>query len=114
MALLLSFIQRKKDPLRRTLVKIRIGCHNLHVETVRYDKIPLDERVGPLCNGNKIEAETYLLLDFQRYSWMRDTFLSKNETKIDDIRKLSHENLISQLVNSNDYYAPINCVHLVL
>ena len=45
---------------------------------------------------------------------MRDTFLSKNETKIDDIRKLSHENLISQLVNSNDYYALINCAHLVL
>ena len=26
------------------------------------------------------------------------------ETKIDDIRKLSHKNLISQLMNSNDYY----------
>ena len=45
---------------------------------------------------------------------MKDTFLSKNETKIDDIRKLSRENLISQLVNSNDYYASINCVHVVL
>ena len=30
---------------------------------------------------------------------MRDIFLSKIETKIDDIRKLSHENLISQLMN---------------
>ena len=44
----------RKNPLRRTLVKLRIGCHNLHVETGRYDKIPVDERICPLCSGNKI------------------------------------------------------------
>ena len=32
------------------------------------------------------------------------------ETKIDDVRKLSHENLISQLMKSNDYH--VNWVHL--
>lgn len=37
--------------------------------------------------GNKIEDETHLLLDYQRYSSMKDIFLSKVETKIDDIRK---------------------------
>ena len=35
---------------------------------------------------------------------MRDIRFSKIETKIDDIRKLVHENLISQMMNSNDYY----------
>ena len=56
---------------------------------------------------NKIEDETHLLVDCQRYSSMTDMFrmfLSKIETKIDDIRKLAHENLISQMMNSNDYY----------
>ena len=97
----------RKNPMRRTLVKLRIGCHNLRVETGRYHKIPLKERICPLCSGNKIEDETHLLLDCQRrYSSMRDIFLSKIETKIDDIRKLSHENLISQLMNSNDYDEP--------
>ena len=48
----------RKNPLRRTLVKLRIGCHNLHVETGRYDKIPLDERICPLCSGNKIAFTT--------------------------------------------------------
>lgn len=37
--------------------------------------------------GNKIEDETHLLLDYHRYSSMKDIFLSKVETKIDDIRK---------------------------
>ena len=84
----------RKNPMRRTLVKLRIGCHNLRVETGRYNKIHLDKRICPLCSGNKIEDETHLLLDCQRYSSLRDIFLSKTETKIDDVRKLSHENLI--------------------
>ena len=58
---------------RRTLLKLRIGSHNLRVETDRYDKIPLDEWTCPL------------------YS---DMFLCKIETKIGDIRKLSNENMI--------------------
>jgi len=57
--------------MRRTLVKFRIGCHNLRVETSRYDKIPLDERIYALCGNrnNNIEDETHLLLDCQRYSF---------------------------------------------
>ena len=94
---------KRKNPSRRILVKLRIGCHNLSFETGRYDKIPLDERIRPLCSGNKSEHETHLLLDCKRYSSIRDIFLSKIETKIDDIEKKSHENLMSQLMNSNDY-----------
>ena len=76
--------------MRRTLVKLRIGCQNLR------------ERICPRCSGNKIEEETHLLLECPRYSSIRGIFLSRIETKIDDIRKLLHENLISQLMNSND------------
>jgi len=49
-----------------------------------------------LCRGNKIEDET------QRYSSMRDSPFQRWK-KDDDIPKLSHENLISQLMNSYDY-----------
>ena len=60
----------------------------------------------PLCSGNKIEDETHLLLDLdcQRYSSMKYIFLSKIKAKIDDIQNLLHENLVSQLMNANDYY----------
>ena len=53
-----------------------------------------------------------LLLDCQRYSSIRAIFLSKIETKIDDIRKL-HENLISQLMNSDDYYVSIRVIMVI-
>ena len=94
--------------MRGTLVKLRVGCHNLRDETGRYDKIHLHERIHPLFSGNKIEDETYLLLACQRCSSMRNIFLSKTEPKINDVRKLSHENSISKLINSNDY-----CVNLL-
>ena len=92
--------------MRRTLVKLRIGCHNLRFETVKYDKMPLDERICPLCSGNKIQDETHLLLnlDCQRCSSMKDVFLSKIKAKIDDIQNLLHEKLVSQVMNANDYY----------
>ena len=106
-------IQLEKIPREEKLVKFRIGCHKLRVETGRYDKIPLDERICPLCSGNKIEDEIHLLLDCQRYSSMRDIFLSKIETKIDDIRKLSHENLISRLINCNDYYVYLRLIMFI-
>ena len=65
---------------------------------------------------NKIEDETHLLVDCQRYSSMTDMFrmiLSKTETKIDDIRKLAHENLISQMMNSNDYHVNLRLMMFI-
>ena len=47
---------------------------------------------------------------------MRGIFLSKIETKIDDkiIRKLSHENFISQLMNSHDYYINHQLIEFII
>ena len=43
---LLAYLdQTRKKSLRRTLVKLRIGCHILRVEIGRYAKIPLHERI---------------------------------------------------------------------
>ena len=54
-----------------------------------------------------------LLLAFQRYSSIRVIFLSKTETKIDDIRKLLHEIFISQLMNSNDCYINLRLIMFI-
>ena len=67
----------QKNIRKITLVKLRIGCHNLRAETGRTKSLSRDERIYPLCGGNKIEDETHLLLDCQRYSSMRDKSLSK-------------------------------------
>jgi len=83
--------------MRRPLVKLRIGCHNLRVETGRYDKISLDERICPLCLIIKLRTKP-----------------TSHYTEIDDIRKLSHENLRLQLMNSNDYYVNLRLLMVIL
>ena len=55
-------ILTRKNPSRKSLVKLRISSHKLRIETGRYDKVPRGERLGSLCNCNKIEDETCFLL----------------------------------------------------
>ena len=69
-----AFLDSTSKILRRTPKKLRTGCHNLRVETGRYDKIPLGERICPFCSGNKIEDKTHLLLDCRIYSSQRETY----------------------------------------
>ena len=96
-----------KNPSRKALVRFRISSHQLRIETGRYEKIPRDERICYFCSRNKIEDENHFLLDCKAYSPIRDTFFSKLETKIPDFKSLSHDTLISLLMNSSDYL--INC-----
>ena len=76
--------------------------HQLRIDTGRYEKIPRNERICHFCTSNKIEDENHFLLDFKAYSQIRDIFFSKLENEI-----LSHDTLITLLMNSSDYL--INC-----
>ena len=103
----------RRNHSRKALVKLRISSHKLRIETGRYDKIPREERLCNLCNSNKIEDETHFLLDCPRYSLIRDMFFSKIESKIPFLRLLSHETLISHLMNSTDYYINIQLISFI-
>ena len=84
-----------------------MSSHQLRIETGRDEKIPRDERICYSCTSNKIEDESHFLLECKAYSQIGDTFFSKLETKIPDFKSLSHDTLISLLMNSSDYF--INC-----
>jgi len=51
----------RKNPSRKSLVKLRISSYTFRIETGRYRKIPCDERLCSLCNCNNIEDETHFL-----------------------------------------------------
>ena len=80
---------------------------SFHRLSGRYENIPRNERICHFCTRNKIEDENHFLLDYKAYSQIRDIFFSKLETKIPDFKSLSHDTLISLLMNSSDYL--INC-----
>ena len=99
-------LTRKKHS-RKALVRFRISSHQLRIETGRYENIPRNERICHFCTSNKIEDENHFLLDCKAYPQIRDIFFFKLETKIPDFKTLSHDTLISLVMNSSDYL--INC-----
>ena len=103
----------RKNPSRKTLVKLRISSHKLRIETGRYDNIPRDERLCNLCNCNRIEDETHFLLDCPSFSSIREMFFSKLEPKIPFPRLQSHETLLSHLMNSTDYFINIQLISFI-
>ena len=60
-AIYLDYI--KRNPNRKTVVKLRISNHKLNIETGKYDKISRCDRICPVC-GLNIEDE--IQLSFQK------------------------------------------------
>ena len=52
----------RKNPSRKTLVKLRISNHKLRIETGRYDNIPRLVTTG--CAGSPIVTELKMKLNF--------------------------------------------------
>ena len=94
----------RKNPSRKTLVKLRISSHKLRIETGRYDNMPRDDGLCSFSNCNRIEDETQFLLDCPSFSSIREMFFCKLKPKIPFLRLQSHETLLSHLMNSTDYF----------
>ena len=93
----------RKNPNRKTLVKLRISNHKLNMETDRYKKISRCDRICPVCVLN-IDGEIHFLFNFPKYSSIREDFFNKIENRIPNNKHAPISNLIIQLMNSTDYY----------
>ena len=56
---------------RRMLSNFRCGSLKLKVETGRYEKIPLKDRICTHCSDNEIENEMHVLLHCRLYNDLR-------------------------------------------
>ena len=92
---------------------MKLSSHKLKIETGRYDNLPRDEMLCSLCNCNRIEDETHILLDCPSFSSIREVFFSKLESKIPFLQLKSHETLLSHLVNSSDYFIKIQLISVI-
>ena len=93
----------RKNPNRKTLVKLRISNHKLNIETGRYNKISRCDRICPVCSLD-IEDEIHFLFDCAKYSSIRDDFFNKIANRIPNYKHIPISTLIIQLMNSTDYY----------
>ena len=93
----------RKNPKRKTLVKLRISNHKLNIETARCNKISRCDRICPVCSLD-IEDEIHFLIDCAKYSSIRDDFFNKIANRIPNYKHIPISTLIIQLMNSTDYY----------
>ena len=66
---------------RSILAQLRLGILPLHIETGRYIRIKVEDRICSLCDKNKVENELHFLLNCKYYVNERSTFLRSIDTK---------------------------------
>ena len=69
----------KKDMLN--IFRYRTANHSLPVETGRYDAIPFDDRLCPLCEIGTIGTEKHYLLECPYFSSERDKYLNTHNNR---------------------------------
>jgi len=65
-----------KPATRITVTKLRLSNHNLMIETGRYNKIPKELRLCPLCLKT-VETEIHFLVECPVYTNMREKILER-------------------------------------
>ena len=56
---------------RSLLAKFRLGMFPINIELGRYQRIPKEQRLCPLCDLDKVEDELHILFDCPRYCELR-------------------------------------------
>ena len=67
---------------RSLLAKLRSGTLSLAIETGRYTRTPVDERLCRSCDSNAIETEFRFLFECDRYNDLREQFINTGDTGI--------------------------------
>ena len=62
----------KNFDLRKAITKFRISSHRLKIETGRYSKLEVHQRICDKCDLNKVEDELHFLIECPVYSKDRD------------------------------------------
>ena len=77
---------------RKNLTKLRISAHDLKIETGRYTKTDIQNRICLNCNNHQIEDETHFLLNCSLYHHIRNDLTVKlqnyNYTNLSEDEKL--------------------------
>ena len=98
----------RKNPSRKSLVKLNFGLKQ--VDTTKY-LVMRGYVVSAIVT--KLKMKLAFLLDCPSYSSIRDRFFSKIEPKIPFLRLLSHETLLSHLMNCTDYFINIQLISFI-
>ena len=57
---------------RSAFAKFRCGVAPIRVETGRYERLPFEERLCPVCEGGEVETEKHVLMQCPAYRDIRE------------------------------------------
>ena len=89
----LCFLNREK---RSLVAQLRSGILPLQVEVGRWQGIPIEERICPVCNLNQVEDECHFLFECNNYYMERMSLYTKLP---DDFENLSVSNKLNILMS---------------
>ena len=94
-----------QENLRPHITRLRISSHGLPIETLRYKKIPREERICTICNLNEKGDEEHYLLRCKNNKMInhRHTFMNKIKAEHPQMKNLSEKNIIDYCMSMNDY-----------
>ena len=99
---------------RSALAKFRCGVAPIRLETGRYERLAVNNRICPLCN-REVENEVHVLLKCPQYTDIRQTLFDKAREINNGFPMLNDENkLIFLFFNSSIVREIANSCHLIL
>ena len=85
----------------KNFTRLRTSSHKLTVETGRFNKTPVENRVCAFCNVGSVEDEFHLMMSCSVYENFRST-LKEYLSSFSDILSLSDEQLFPILMSCNN------------
>ena len=76
---------------RKCLTRFKISAHRLEVESGRYKKQPVSDRICKFCKLDQIEDEIHFLCNCSAYNFERQTFFHFSYCKYSKLRLLSEK-----------------------
>ena len=91
---------------RRAVAKLRVGNHNLRIETGRhsYPKLPEHLRICQNCSSNEVENEEHFVLNCSRYNTIRKSLIDYIVRNYSDFSSLDANQKIIFLFNNIDAF----------
>ena len=100
---------------RKGIAKLRLSCHSLPIEKMRYQKIQRTERKCTLCKENEVGDEWHYLLGCKNpsISDTRDTFIQKVKSIQPQLKNFPTQDLMIYTLSMQDTLIQVTAANFV-
>ena len=84
----------------KALAQFRISAHNLNIETGRYLKLPVEQRLCTMCDLNTVEDEVHFLIACTAYSQKRQPLFNSAKNSCQNFDSLTDLNKFIWLLSA--------------